>query len=84
VLACEAADWLAGREKRLVPEDEPVEIEFSTCHYPARCRVRACRAKATIVTRAVDAAGPPIRQYELCAPHADQSQRENAPKAARS
>jgi hypothetical protein len=37
----------------VMPDNEPAEVEQGTCHYPARCRVSACRAKATIVARAV-------------------------------
>jgi hypothetical protein len=55
-----------------MPDDEPAEIELSACHYSAPCRVRACRAQATIIARSVDAAGRPMRQYELCDVHADQ------------
>jgi hypothetical protein len=34
--------------------------------------VSACRVKATIIARSVDAGGRPIKQYELCDVHADQ------------
>jgi hypothetical protein len=53
-------------------DDEPAVIELGACLYSAECRVRACRAKATVIARAVAAGSLPIRQYELCAPHAQQ------------
>jgi len=47
-------------------------IELWPCGYQAPCKVRNCKAKATTIARAVDAGGRPIRQYELCASHAEQ------------
>jgi hypothetical protein len=52
--------------------NEVKEIELWPCGYNASCRVKNCRAKATTIARAVDAAGRPITQYELCAPHTEQ------------
>jgi hypothetical protein len=37
-----------------------------------RCNVKTCKAKATIIARSVDAGGRPMKQYELCQPHAEQ------------
>jgi hypothetical protein len=53
-------------------DDEPAAIELRRCLYPALCTVRACRAKATIIARSVDAGGRPMKQYELCDVHAEQ------------
>jgi hypothetical protein len=51
---------------------EPVKaIELLPCGYQAPCKVRNCRAKATIIARSVDSGGRPIRQYELCTAHAN-------------
>src|SRR5215470_1237961 len=47
-------------------------IELWPCGYQAPCKVRNCKARATTIARAVDAGGRPIRQYELCASHAEQ------------
>jgi hypothetical protein len=47
-------------------------IELWPCQYQAPCKVRNCRAKATTIARSVDAGGRPLRQYELCATHAEQ------------
>ncbi len=46
-------------------------IELWACGYDAPCKVRTCRARATTVARSVDAGGRPIKQYELCAAHAE-------------
>jgi hypothetical protein len=55
------------------------EIELRPCLYVVRCAIHACPARATIIARYVDANGSTIRQYELCATHADQiAQRERA------
>jgi hypothetical protein len=55
-----------------MPDDEPATIELRPCLYSALCSARNCRAKATMIARAVDAGGRPMKQYELCASHADQ------------
>jgi hypothetical protein len=52
--------------------DETKAIELWPCGYQAPCRVKNCHAKATIIARSVDADDRPIKQYELCAPHAVQ------------
>jgi len=46
-------------------------IELWPCGYDALCKVRNCKARATTIARSVDAGGRPIKQYELCAPHAE-------------
>jgi hypothetical protein len=59
--------------------DDTKTIELWPCGYDARCNVRNCKAKATIIARGNDSGGRPIRQYELCQAHADQvAQRELA------
>ena len=52
--------------------DETKTIELWPCGYDARCNVRNCKAKATTLARSVDAGRRPMRQYELCAVHAEQ------------
>jgi len=47
-------------------------IELWPCGYQAPCKVRNCKTNAAIIARSVDAGGRPLRQYELCATHADQ------------
>jgi hypothetical protein len=59
-----------------VPDDTKT-IELWPCGYDARCNVRNCKAKATTLARSVDTGGRPMKQYELCAVHAEQvAQRE--------
>jgi hypothetical protein len=51
--------------------------ELWPCGYDARCNVRNCRAKATVLARSLDSGNRPIKQYELCSVHAEQvTQRE--------
>ncbi len=58
-------------------DDKVTIIELWPCGYDAPCKVRNCRVKATTIARNVDSGGRPIRQYELCAAHAEQiSERE--------
>jgi hypothetical protein len=52
--------------------DDTKTIELWPCGYDARCNVRNCKAKATRLARSLDSGGRPIRQYELCAAHAEQ------------
>jgi hypothetical protein len=52
--------------------DETKTIELLHCGYKAQCRVKNCKARATIIARAADSIGRPITQYELCALHAEQ------------
>jgi hypothetical protein len=52
--------------------DETKTIELLHCGYKAQCRVKNCKARATIIARTADSIGRPITQYELCAPHAEQ------------
>ena len=52
--------------------DETKIIELWPCGYEAPCKVRNCRARATMLARAVDSQGRPVNQYELCEPHAEQ------------
>jgi hypothetical protein len=47
-------------------------IELWPCGYDAPCKVKSCRARATTIARSADAGGRPMRQYELCAVHAEQ------------
>ena len=47
-------------------------IELWPCGYQAPCKVRNCQAEATTIARAIDSGGRPVRQYELCAIHAEQ------------
>jgi hypothetical protein len=47
-------------------------IELLPCGYRAPCRLKNCKARATVIARAADVIGRPITQYELCAPHAEQ------------
>ena len=59
--------------------DDTKAIELWPCGYDASCKFRNCHAKATTIARGVDAGGRPLRQYELCATHADQiTERERA------
>jgi hypothetical protein len=68
---------IAGYGATQLMVDETKTIELWPCGYDARCNVRNCKAKATTLARSVDAGGRPIKQYELCAVHADQvAQRE--------
>src|SRR5262245_47477244 len=83
-LATELARGKRGRPGRdshasepgLVPAqlmpDETKTIELWPCGYQAPCKVKNCKSKATAIARSVDAQGRPIRQYELCAVHAEQ------------
>lgn len=52
--------------------DEAKTIELWPCGYQAPCKVRNCRARATVIARGVDGGGRPTGQYELCAAHAEQ------------
>ena len=52
--------------------DETKAIELWPCGYQAPCKVKSCKAKATIIARSVDAGGRPLRQHELCSVHAQQ------------
>lgn len=52
--------------------DDTKTIELWPCGYDARCNVRNCKAKATIIARCNDSGGRPIKQYELCQAHTDQ------------
>jgi hypothetical protein len=52
--------------------DETKAIELWPCRYDARCNVKNCKAKATMLARSVDTGGRPMKQYELCSIHADQ------------
>jgi hypothetical protein len=47
------------------------EIQLLTCSYPARCSVRQCQARATMLARYTDNQGRPLKQRELCNRHAD-------------
>ena len=47
-------------------------IELWQCRYDAPCKVRNCKAKATMIARSVDAGGRPHRQHELCQVHTEQ------------
>ena len=47
------------------------EIQLLSCGYPARCSVRQCQARATILARYTDNQGRPLKQRELCNRHAD-------------
>jgi hypothetical protein len=40
------------------------------CGYTARCTVRGCRSRATMVARYTDDQGRPLKQRELCDRHA--------------
>jgi hypothetical protein len=51
--------------------DETKEIELWPCGYDARCQVKNCKAKATMVARSMDSGGRAIRQNELCTVHAE-------------
>jgi hypothetical protein len=51
--------------------DETKTIEFWPCRYDARCNVKNCKAKATMLARSVDSGGRPMKQYELCTVHAE-------------
>jgi len=52
--------------------DDTKTIELWACGYDAPCKVHNCKLKAIIIARSVDAGGRPLRQYELCAAHAEQ------------
>ena len=52
--------------------DEVKAIELWPCGYQAPCRVKNCKARATVIARASNSIGSLITQYELCAPHAEQ------------
>ncbi len=59
--------------------DDTKIIELWPCGYDAPCKVRNCKLKATTIARSVDGGGRPMRQYELCATHAEQiTERERA------
>jgi hypothetical protein len=47
------------------------EIQLLPCGYPARCSVRRCEARATMLARYTDNQGRPLKQRELCERHAD-------------
>ena len=47
------------------------EVQLLTCGYPARCSVRGCEARGSVLARFTDAQGRPLRQRELCNRHAD-------------
>jgi len=47
----------------------PAEIELITCGYPARCAVRPCTARATVIVRYTDDQGRALRERELCDRH---------------
>jgi hypothetical protein len=51
--------------------DDTHTIELRPCGYEAACEVKQCKARAIIIARSADAGGRPIRQYALCAPHAE-------------
>jgi len=69
-----------GEEGGLNPlADETKTIELWPCGYHARCNVKNCKARATILARSVDAGARPKKQYELCAVHGEQvAERERA------
>jgi hypothetical protein len=50
--------------------DETKPIELWPCGYDARCNVKNCKPKATMLARSVDSGGQPMKQYELCSIHA--------------
>ena len=52
--------------------EQAPEAKLWPCGYQAQCKVRSCKAKATIVARSIDNQDRPMRQYELCHPHTDQ------------
>jgi hypothetical protein len=59
--------------------EEAKTIELWACRYQSPCRVKNCTAKATVIARSIDSSGRPIKQYELCGPHAKQiTERERA------
>ena len=45
------------------------EIEIAPCRYGAPCSARRCDANATVIARAFDTGGRPVRQYDLCVEH---------------
>jgi hypothetical protein len=47
------------------------EIQLLTCGYPARCSVRQCEARGSVLARFTGAQGRPLLQRELCDRHAD-------------
>ncbi|HJU10856.1 MAG TPA: hypothetical protein VJ728_08260 [Candidatus Binataceae bacterium] len=61
----------SAEELSAVPDDMKT-IELWRCLYDSPCRVKNCKAKATVIARSMDAGGRPEKQYELCRPHADQ------------
>src|ERR1700758_2134115 len=59
--------------------NEVKTIELGPCGYNAQCRVKNCKARATVIARSIDTGGCPDKQYELCAAHAEQiAERERA------
>jgi len=49
----------------------PTAVQIERCGYAVPCRAPQCPVRrATIVLRKIDAAGRPVRQIELCDPHA--------------
>ena len=59
--------------------DDVKAIELWPCRYNAQCRVKNCKAKATVIARAADSIGRPSDQYELSALHGEQiAERERA------
>jgi hypothetical protein len=51
--------------------DETKTFELRHCSYKAQCRVKNCKSRATIITRAADSIGRPITQYKLYQPYAE-------------
>ncbi len=51
---------------------EAKTIQMLTRRYRSPCRVKNCKAGATIITRGLDAIGRPTVGHEFCAPNAEQ------------
>lgn len=45
------------------------EIEIAPCQYETVCSARGCSSPATLIARAFDNGGRPVKQYELCLSH---------------
>lgn len=45
------------------------DMEIAPCRHDAQCSARRCDANATVIARAFDTSGTPVRQYDLCSEH---------------
>jgi hypothetical protein len=55
----------------LLKDEKPAEVRIERCFYVAPCRARRCDRRGPFVARYLDSMGRFLRQFELCAAHAD-------------